>query len=230
MDRYNPTHDIHTGSEPRCFACAHMIEWPYCFAFLSGEGIPQDIRRGKFDHSLPYPGDHGIQFTPSDSPYELSETALKRLMTEYRGHRIMPNLPQIPFRPIIDDDPLDELDAVPEPEEASPADSNPQPTAEELDAQFLIACERGDVDTAQWILDRGVAVDTRDTRGNTALMVACRNCQIDVVKILLERGADVHARNSYSRRAMDVASDWGYPSIIELLRESGSEEADPSLF
>jgi hypothetical protein len=229
MDSLNRTYDAQTGSEPRCFSCAHMIEWPYCFAFLSGDGIPQDIRGGKFEHTVPYPGDHGIQFTPIDSPYNLSENAVKRLLTEYRGQRIMPNLAPKPFRPIGEGPAKDRTVPPPEPE-YDPIVARPEPTAEQLEAELLTSCERGDVDNVRRILDVGVDVDVRDSRGNTALMVACRNCQIDVVKLLLERGADVHARNSYARKAMDVASDWGYPSIIELLRASGSEESEPPLY
>jgi hypothetical protein len=232
MDAPIGTHDFHTGCEPRCFACAHLIEWPYCFAFLSGEGIPQDIRQGKFDHTLPFPGDHGIQFTPSDSPYDLSESALKRLMTEYRGQRIMPDSSKVSYRSAIEDIPVVQECVEAEPEHDQALDSEPQPAPYESDLalNLLAACARGELETIARILDSGVPVDTRDAQGNTALMVACRNCQLEVVRLLLEKGADVNARNSYSRRAMDVASDWGYPTIIEILRAHGSEESDPSLF
>jgi hypothetical protein len=230
MDLPTTTQDLHTGNEPRCFACAHLIEWPYCFAFLSGEGIPQDIRFGKFDHALPYPGDHGIQFTRVDSPYDLSESALKRLMTEYRGQRIMPDSSKVAYRPVLEDIQLPQESAEGEPEIDQAVVATIEPATDESDEDLLAACARGNLTTVKRILDRGAAVDTKDAQGNTALMVACRNCQLEVVRLLLERGADVHARNSYSRRAMDVASDWGYPTIIELLSAYGSKESDPSLF
>ncbi len=229
MDAPIETHDLQTGYQPRCFSCAHLVEWPYCFAFLSGEGIPQDIRLGKFDHTLPYPGDHGIQFSPMDSPYNLSETALKRLMTEYRGQRIMPDLSKMSYRPMIGDIPVVEESEESEPGHDEPPASVSQPVDDELDVDLLTASARGDLHNVTRLLDRGVPVDVRDAQGNTALMVACRNCQLEVVRMLLERGADVNAKNSYSRRAMDVASDWGYPTIIELLRAHGSKEPDPSL-
>jgi len=230
MDAPTGIQNVGTGSEALCFACVHLIEWPYCFAFLSGEGIPQDIRLGKFDHSLPYPGDHGIQFTRTDSPYDLSETALKRLMNEYRGQRIMPDLSKVSHRQIVQDVQLIEESAGAEPEPDQAASAIPEPVTGEWEEDLLGACERGDLETITRLLDRGVAVDARDSHGNTALMVACRNCHLEVVRLLLERGADVHARNSYARRAMDVASDWGYPTIIKLLRAYGSAESDPSLF
>lgn len=142
----------------------------------------------------------------------------------------MDQLPQSRFRPVIQEDRADQVDPDPELQSEDLPDIRPAPTSEEMEAALLAACERGDAETVRRILDQGIHVDARDSRGNTALMVACRNCQIEVVKILLGRGADVRARNSYGRKAMDVASDWGYPSIIELLRSCGSEESEPSLY
>ncbi len=167
---------------------------------------------------------------PRIRSYALSETALKRLMTEYRGQRIMPDSSKVLYRPVIQDTPTVQESVEAEPEHNQPLDSLPTPAEAESDQDLLAACARGDLKTISRILDSGVPVDARDAQGNTALMVACRNCQLEAVRLLLERGADVNATNSYSRRAMDVASDWGYPSIIELLRAHGSKESDPSLF
>jgi ankyrin repeat protein len=148
-------------------------------------------------------------------------------MSEYRGQRIMSHALQGPFRPVADEETERAREQSPEPAHDDLGGIVPAPTAEALNTELLEACELGDTDTVTRILDLGLDVDARDTRGNTALMVACRNCQIDVVKILLERGANIHAKNSYSREAMDVASDWGYPSIIALLRACGSEDSPP---
>lgn len=48
----------------QCDSCANF-EGPYragyhCQAFPGG--IPKDILEGRFDHEMPYPGDHGVRF------------------------------------------------------------------------------------------------------------------------------------------------------------------------
>ena len=47
----------------QCSICLHLEEKDYkCKAFL--QGIPKDIVIGLFNHTEPYSGDNGIQFTP----------------------------------------------------------------------------------------------------------------------------------------------------------------------
>lgn len=52
------------GQAPICVDCIHLHEDDKegfrCDAFL--EGIPFSILWSEYDHTKPYPGDHGIQF------------------------------------------------------------------------------------------------------------------------------------------------------------------------
>lgn len=51
-----------TRVENQCSRCAHRKKGtPGCTAF---EVIPAAILLGHADHRFPYPGDHGIRFTP----------------------------------------------------------------------------------------------------------------------------------------------------------------------
>ncbi len=52
---------------PICAFCRHWDlskSGRYCTAYPDGQGIPLPIWTGLNDHTHPYPGDHGIRFTP----------------------------------------------------------------------------------------------------------------------------------------------------------------------
>ncbi len=49
---------------PRCDAFPEPVEREEDWKLLA---IPQSILNEKFDHTKPYPGDHGIRFEPYDS-------------------------------------------------------------------------------------------------------------------------------------------------------------------
>ncbi len=49
---------------PICIDCRHLQPKFHCAAFP--KGIPEDILFSDFDHTQPYPGDHGIQFAPKE--------------------------------------------------------------------------------------------------------------------------------------------------------------------
>ena len=60
-----------TVTSVQCFQCKH-VDWNKkgadsltCDAFP--EGIPNTILYGEVDHTLPYAGDHGIQFEETDN-------------------------------------------------------------------------------------------------------------------------------------------------------------------
>jgi hypothetical protein len=46
---------------PVCFTCTRLIEFPYCAAFQEAE-IPDEIASNADDHTLPFPGDHGLRY------------------------------------------------------------------------------------------------------------------------------------------------------------------------
>ena len=58
------------------------------------------------------------------------------------------------------------------------------------------ACEKGQVDAARLLLDKGADVDRARKDGVTPLWIACLNGHVDVARLLLERGAVVEHDSS----------------------------------
>ena len=54
-----------------CVYCRHWRpkDGRTCDAYPEKDTIPLPIWLGENDHRQPYPGDHGIQFEPVDTPY-----------------------------------------------------------------------------------------------------------------------------------------------------------------
>ncbi len=199
-----PNGDRNTA-RPDCHACKHLIIWPYCFAFMSGSGIPREVREGELDHTTPLPGDHGLRFLHEDSPYELSESALKEVIAMYKGETIMERIEQCP-----EHSPQEDVASVGEIVRPSKAP-----------ASLMAACIEGNIEAAKEFLAGGADIDARDSYGNTPLMHACRGCHLELVKLLLDSGCDIAATDKYSKQAIDIAEDWGYPTIVELLKKYG---------
>ena len=47
---------------PLCISCKWFIDGGTCKAFP--KGIPDDFLTGELQHTIPYPGDNGIQYEP----------------------------------------------------------------------------------------------------------------------------------------------------------------------
>ena len=47
---------------PMCYSCAHLSIEPGMICDAFPEGIPEAIYLSRFDHRMPYAGDHGIVF------------------------------------------------------------------------------------------------------------------------------------------------------------------------
>ncbi|MGB6064639.1 MAG: ankyrin repeat domain-containing protein [Desulfomonilaceae bacterium] len=83
---------------------------------------------------------------------------------------------------------------------------------------------RNDLNQVQKVLDLGANVNSRDDRGETALMVACFEGHAEIVGLLLKRGADVNAKTKYGYTALQAASANGHTEIVDLLKGHGAKE------
>ncbi|XP_070198698.1 ankyrin repeat and SAM domain-containing protein 6-like isoform X1 [Littorina saxatilis] len=83
--------------------------------------------------------------------------------------------------------------------------------------QIFCACEQGDVDSVQTLLDQGCDVDSVDEDDNTPLQVASANGHESVVRLLIMRGAGLDKRNVFGWTPLLQASRYGHSSVVALL-------------
>ena len=108
-------------------------------------------------------------------------------------------------------------------------------TKAQMERGFLWACEYGRNDVVEFLLRKGVDLQTQANTGQTALHWAVIGGQLGTIKLLIARGASLEEKNSYGGTALGQAL-WsavnGSPEIdhlriIETLIAAGAKvEAD----
>jgi ankyrin repeat protein len=91
------------------------------------------------------------------------------------------------------------------------------------------------LDAVKYCLDLGLAVNTQDVTGYTALAGAAWRGDNEVVKLLVAKGADIHARTSRGWSVTDMADGPAlrttvpvtHPDTIALLRQLGAPPLTP---
>lgn len=100
------------------------------------------------------------------------------------------------------------------------------------DRGFLWACEYGRNEVIDFLLTKGVPIQTQADTGQTALHWAVIGGHEDTITLLLSRGAQLEAKNMYGGTALGQAqwsaahadSTIDYTEIIDLLRRHGATE------
>jgi hypothetical protein len=96
---------------------------------------------------------------------------------------------------------------------------------------FLWACEYGRDAVVEFLLHRGVSLETEAGTGQTALHWSVIGGHVGTIKLLLDRGAQPEAKNGYGATALGQAvwsalhADGGidYLPIIETLLKAGAQ-------
>lgn len=79
------------------------------------------------------------------------------------------------------------------------------------------------LETLDWLIREGVAINARDDGGYTALFEAAERQDQSLVRLLLDHGADVNARSYWGSTALFNAATWHKPQIVRLLLDYGAD-------
>lgn len=88
---------------------------------------------------------------------------------------------------------------------------------------FLDAAKTNDIAALQRGLMRGVAVDSRDGRGRTALLIATHANAVEAARTLIEAGADVNARDQIDDSPYLYAGAEGRLEILKMTVAAGAD-------
>jgi ankyrin repeat protein len=77
--------------------------------------------------------------------------------------------------------------------------------------------------TVRYLLKRGVAVDEKGYRDNTALHCAAKSGHEQLVRLLLDENAEIEARNMEGYTALERAARAGHEGVVQLLLQRGAE-------
>ena len=87
---------------------------------------------------------------------------------------------------------------------------------------LMIASERGNIETVEFLLDNGANIDIQDIEGFTALMLASGRGHYEICLKLIDHGAFIETENYRGQDATFFALKNMYPDIIELMEEKGA--------
>lgn len=85
------------------------------------------------------------------------------------------------------------------------------------------AANDGDIAKVESLLDAGVPVDARDSKGQTAMMAAAMRGHVELLERLVKRGAYVDAMAPNGGTALGIAAQSGDPACVQLLLKAGAD-------
>jgi ankyrin repeat protein len=86
-----------------------------------------------------------------------------------------------------------------------------------------LASERGQVDVARMLIERGADVTAQNDDGRTPLHLASYRGQVDIARMLIERGADLAAQDNDGDTSLHVVSERGQVDVVHMLIEHGAD-------
>jgi ankyrin repeat protein len=113
----------------------------------------------------------------------------------------------------------------------------PSATRAQMERGFLWSCEYGENLVAEFLLQRGVSIETQAGTGQTALHWAVIGGHLDTINLLLLRSAPPEAKNAYGGTALGQAlwsaihgdGEVDYVPVVETLLDAGAQVEEGSL-
>merc|ERR1711937_245007 len=82
------------------------------------------------------------------------------------------------------------------------------------------AVQNGYVEMAMMLLEKKIAVDKVNKRGQTALAVSAENQQYECCKLLINNGANLYVQDENGQLASDTAEGTLNARVVELFRQA----------
>jgi ankyrin repeat protein len=68
------------------------------------------------------------------------------------------------------------------------------------------------------LIEAGAYINTKDYRGDTALIIASRTNQLELAKLLIKMGIKINTKNNSKFTALGYASIYNHIEIVKLLK------------
>jgi ankyrin repeat protein len=87
---------------------------------------------------------------------------------------------------------------------------------------LLRACELGNLEIVESLLDYGADINISDYIGKSPLLVACQHKNLEITKILLNRGAQVNVATCTGTTPLILACEWGNVEVVNMILDRGA--------
>ena len=84
---------------------------------------------------------------------------------------------------------------------------------------LLKAALNGQNGTIDFLLKKGLDLNSTDKNGNNALLLAALNGQNGTIDFLLKKGLDLNSTNNYGETALQVAVRRGHSETVKFLKK-----------
>ena len=98
------------------------------------------------------------------------------------------------------------------------ASVEPMSIIEEVDYLYK-AVNKNTFEIAQFLIDHGAQIESKNRNGNTALHIAAGKGSLEVVKFLVESGAYIDMRNNHNQTPVYISNRNGHKEIAKYLLE-----------